>query len=180
MFLTDKGYFSIKEILIINIVTLCLAILLTLIKWVRHFYSYWIQAETKAIASEQIADELKLKLTQTAKLIEVQKGTSKSKIEIQNIRMAKIELGIVRVFSNVGDVAIYNGTLSELNDQLPAHLFFQVSRDAILHRETIKSITSSTFGKIELTIKEGNQTFTATVSRPKAALFRKWYNSMSA
>ena len=180
MSFAEKGYFSFRELIIINIVTLCLAFLLTMIKWGIHFYSHWIRAETKAIVSEQIADELKRKLTQTASVVEVQKGIAKSKLTVQNIRIAKIELGIVRVFSDTGEGTIFNGSLSELNDQLPDYLFFQVSRDTILHREAIKSITSSTFGKIKLTIKEGDDTFTTSVSRPKAALFRKWYNSISA
>jgi LytTr DNA-binding domain len=180
MSFAEKGNFSFRELVIINIITLCLAILLTLIKWVIHFYAHWIRAETKAMVSEQIADELKRKLTQTASAVEVQKGTAKSKLAVQNIRVAKIELGIVRVFSDTGEGAIFNGSLGELNDQLPDYLFFQVSRDTILHREAIKSITSSTFGKIELTIKEGEETATTSVSRPKAAKFRKWYNSISA
>ncbi len=180
MSLAEKGYFTFRELIIINSVTLCLAILLTLIKWVIHFYSHWMRAETKASVSEQLADELKRTLTQTTGLIDVQKGTSKTKLEVRNIRMAKIERGIVRVFSTTREGAIFSGSLSELNSQLPDYLFFQVSRDTIIHREAIESIASSTFGKIELTIKEGDETATTSVSRPKAAMFRKWYNSISA
>lgn len=180
MWATQKGFFSWRELVIINGVTLCLAILLTLIKWGIHFYSNWTQAETKASVSERIAEELKRKLAQTTSVIDVQKGTTKSKVEVQAIRIAKIELGIVRIYTNTQDGAIFPGSLSELITQLPNHLFFQVSRDAILHRDAIKSVSSSTFGKIQLAVKEGNHNSTLTVSRPKAAAFRRWYNSNSA
>ena len=180
MWITQKGFFSWKELIIINVVTLCLAILLTIIKWAIHFYSRWIQSETKALESERIANELKQKLTQTARIIEVQKGTAKSKVEAQAIRIAKIQLGTVRVYTKTGDGGIFPGTLSELNAQLPSHLFFQVTRDSILHREAIKSVASSTFGKIQLVVEEGYHNSNVTVSRPKAAMFRKWYNSTSA
>jgi len=180
MWFAEKGFFSLRELIIINCVTLCLAILLTLIKWTLQFYSRWKRAETEALATEQIVNELNRKFRQTENVIEVQKGIARSKLEVKCIRVAKIKAGIVLVFSDAGERTVFNGTLSELNDQLPDHIFFQVSRDTIVHREAITSTTSSTFGKIKLIIKEGDGTATASVSRPKAASFRKWYNSNSA
>lgn len=180
MWITNQGSFSWKEVLIINTVTLCLAILLTALGWGIHFYTRWVQAETKASETERIAGELKQKLTQSTQAIEVRKGTTKSKVEAQAISMAKIQSGVVRIYSKAGEGSIYPGTLSELMAQLPQHLFFQVSRDVILHRDVVKSISSSTFGKIQLVLSEGENQSTVTVSRPKAASFRKWYNSISA
>ena len=181
MWIAQNGFFSWKELLIINLVTLCLAMTLTLIKWGAHFYSHWVRAENKASASAKMADDLRMSITGPAQRIEIQKGVSKIKIEIQAIRMARIAFGTVRLYSNHGECGVFPGTLSQLSTQLPSHLFFQVTRDAILHREMISSISTSTFGKIHLTVKQPHGEDSGfTVSRPKAAAFRKWYNSNSA
>ena len=179
LWIAQKGFFSWKELLIINLVTLCLAMTLTLIKWGAHFYSRWVGAESKALASAKLVDDLKMSITKSTQSIEIQKGVSKIKIEIQAIRMARIAFGTVRLYSSNGECGVFPGTLSQLSAQLPAYLFFQVTRDAILHREMISSISTSAFGKIQLTIKQPHDSG-LTVSRPKAAAFRKWYNSNSA
>lgn len=179
MWITNKGFFSLRELVIINLVTLSLAILLTLTEWAIYFYSNWVRAETKASVIEHLADELKRKLRQADGVIEVQKGAVRSKLAVLTLRIAKIELGTVRVYTNAGERTIFNGSLSELSAQLPNHLFFQAARDTILHREAIISVAPSTFGKIKLVVNEINHASTITVSRPKAALFRKWYNSTS-
>jgi hypothetical protein len=180
MQITQKGFFSLEENLIINLVTLCLAVLLTFIKWGIHFYQRWIFAENNASASEQIIADLKRKLIQPIDLIEIQKGTSKLKIKAQTVRIAKIEFGIVRIYSDTGPYGIFPGTLSQLSTLLPEHLFFQAGRDAILHKQTIQSISSSTFGKIQVKLLENyRQEEGFIISRPKAAAFRKWFNSIS-
>jgi DNA-binding LytR/AlgR family response regulator len=178
MWIARKGFFSWKELLTINLVTLCLAIMLTLIKWGAHFYSRWVRAESKASASAKMADDLRMSLAEAPQSIEIQKGISKVIIEIRTIRMARIAFGTVRLYSSQGECGVFPGTLSQLAAQLPSYSFFQVTRDAILHRETIGSITTSTFGKIELTTKQPLDS-AFTVSRPKAAAFRRWYNSNS-
>lgn len=180
LWITGQGFFSWQENAIINIVTVCMAIMLTFISWAIHFYSCWIGAETVATESARLIKDLRQQFMQTGGTIEIQKGTSKIKVEIKNIRIAKIELGIVRIYSDVGMVGFFPGTLSQLNTLLPTHLFFQVTRDAIIHREIIKSIASASFGKIEVMVSEKkNDPSFYTVSRPKAAAFRKWYNSIS-
>jgi hypothetical protein len=177
MWMAQNGFFSWKELLIINLVTLCLAMILTLIKWGAHFYSHWARAEGKASTSAKMVEDLKR--SATTQSIEIQKGVSKIKMEIQAIRMAKIAFGTVRLYSDNGECGVFPGTLSQLSALLPGSLFFQVTRDAILHREMIGSILTSTFGKIQLTTKQPLDSV-FTVSRPKAAAFRKWYRSNSA
>ncbi|WP_160143642.1 LytTR family DNA-binding domain-containing protein [Chryseolinea soli] len=179
MWIAQKGFFSWKELLTINLVTLCLAMILTLMQWGTHFYSRWVHAESKASASAKMAKDLKMSIAGTSQSIEIQKGISKIRMEIQAIRMAKIAFGTVRLYSNDGECGVFPGTLSQLSAQLPGYWFFQVTRDAILHREMINSISTSTFGKIQVTIKQPHDAG-FIVSRPKAAAFRKWYNSKSA
>jgi len=178
LWITQNGFFSWKELLVINLVTLCLAMALTLLKWGSFFYSRWVRAESRASVSAKMADDLRRSIAGSAQSIEIQKGVSKIRIEVQAIRMARIAFGTVRLYSDNGECGVYPGTLSQLSAQLPGFWFFQVTRDAILHREMISSISTSTFGKIQLTIKPPLDSG-FTVSRPKAAAFRKWYNSNS-
>lgn len=180
MWITGKGFFSWRELGIINLVTLCLAILLTIINWSFHFYFRWKNAEANTSGAFRLVHDLREKITRENQLIELQKGTSRIKVESKTIRMATIEFGTVRVYSDKDQCSIFTGSLSQLYSQLPDHLYFQVTRDAILHRDVIKTISPSTFGKIHLTIQETNAApSTYTVSRPRAAAFRKWYNSNS-
>ena len=87
---------------------------------------------------------------------------------------------MVRIYCNYGELGFFQGTLTQLKTLLPDYLFFQVTRKAIINREVIRSISSSTFGKIQLIVNERNNNSSIyTVSRPKAAAFRKWYNSNS-
>jgi hypothetical protein len=181
MLLSQKGFFSWKEVEIINLVVIVLTFLLTFTTWFIHFYSQWMNAENTATQSSLLVEELNQKITQTTQFINLQKGNSKIKAEIKNIRLAKIEFGIIHVYSDSGEYGFFQGTIAQLNTQLPDHLFFQVTRDAILHRETIQGIASSSFGKIDLIVNEPSGNSSAfTVSRPKAAAFRKWYDSISS
>jgi hypothetical protein len=181
MWITQQGFFSWKEIVVINLVTLCLAILLTVINWLFHFYFRWKSAEVNTQSAFRMVDDLRQKVVLGNQYIELQKGTSRIKVESKIICVARIEFGTVRVYSNKGVAGIFAGTLSQLYALLPGHLYFQVTRDTILHRDLIRTITSSTFGKIELTIDESIDAPTSyTVSRTRASAFRRWFNSNSA
>jgi hypothetical protein len=181
MWITQQGFFSWKEIVIINLVTLCLAILLTVISWSFHFYFRWRSAEINTQDAFRVVDDLRQKIISGKQFIELQRGTSRIKVESKTIRIATIEFGTVRVYLDKGITGIFAGTLSQLYSQLPDHLYFQVTRDTILHRDVVKTVSSSTFGKIDLTIDESIDIPTSyTVSRPRASTFRKWFNSNSA
>lgn len=181
LWVIGEGFFTWKQTIIINVVTLILAVLLTFITWAISFYKNWLVADKNAERATQLANELQKKIVLAGQFIEAQKGNAKVKIQAQSVRLAKIESGIVRIYTVEGDNGVFNGPLAELNNLLPDHLFFQVSRDAFLHKEVIQKVASSSFGKIELTIAAGygiEPSF--TVSRPKAAAFRKWYHRSSA
>jgi DNA-binding LytR/AlgR family response regulator len=155
--------------------------LLTFFNWSVHFYFRWIGAENMASENARLVNDLKQKITQPLRAIDIYKGTSKIKVEPKNILIAKIDFGIVRIYCSNGESGSFQGTLTQLKTLLPTYFFFQVTRDTIVHREVIKSFSSSTFGKIQLIVNERNNTPSSyTVSRPKASVFRKWYNSNSA
>lgn len=180
LWITQKGFFSWAEAGIINFVTFCLCIILTFANWSIHFYFRWIRAETIVLELAPLAQNHNLKVEKPAQPIEIQQGNVRIKIAPQNIRIAKIEFGAVRVYTSDEGWGYFAGTLSQLKNLLLNDTFFQITRDAIVHRDLVKSISPSTFGKIQLTLKEINgKSSNYTVSRPKAAAFRKWYNSTS-
>jgi LytTr DNA-binding domain len=181
VWITQQGFFSWKEAGLINLVTLCLAILLTMVNWSFHFYSGWKNAEATMAGAFRTVNNLERRIVQQDQFIELQKGSSKIKVESKTVRIATIELGVVRVYADKDQYGVFAGTLTQLYSQLPDYWYFQVTRDTILHRDVIKTISSSTFGKIDLTIYENDDSSPSiyTVSRPKAAAFRRWYNSNS-
>lgn len=176
LLVTKIGLFSFKETIIINLVTLVMALFLTFFNWAVYFYFRWIGAENIASENARFADELKPFIVKPVPMILIQKGTRKVRIEPQNICYAKIDLGIVRIYCFDGLSGIFQYSLAQLQTMLPEFLFFRITRDVIIHRDAIKSISSSTFGKIQVvTIDRNNINSTYNVSRPKAASFRKWY-----
>ncbi|HWA36047.1 MAG TPA: LytTR family DNA-binding domain-containing protein [Cyclobacteriaceae bacterium] len=180
MFVSGSGFFTFAQLIVINFVVLVLAAALTVTKWSVYFYSLWIGAEGKAELSAKRADVLMAKISKPTSVIGVQKGLTKMKIGIDSIRIAKVESGTVRLYASDGDGGVFQGSLTELSLQLPEYLFFRASRDVIVHRDVIRKTTSSSFGKILLTVSRARTEEFVMVSRPKAAAFRRWYNSNSA
>lgn len=180
LWLTSQGFFTWMELLIINLVTLGISILLTVANWGFDFYKRWRAAEYSIMDSSHEINHLRSQLNQSSNLIELQKGNTKFKIEANNIAAAIHTHGIVRVYAKDRQQGTFNGALSELSDRLPNHLFFLATRNTILNRNIIASITPATYGKLQVKIKdlildEGD----IVVSRLKASSFRKWYNSTS-
>ncbi len=125
-------------------------------------------------------NDLKSGIDKLEHQIELLKGNNIFRINISDIQFAKIEFGTVWVYFEKNYKAVYSGTLNDLNSLLPSFLFFRTTRNSILRRDIILSISPSTYGKIDLKLKEtivGEDNI--TVSRPKASQFRKWYYSNS-
>jgi len=169
-----------EELLLINSITFLIAIILTLINWTSHFYSNWIETENKLHISSEKFDELKSKLPPEPQLIELLKGHDLYKIDISEVQLARSEFGTIWIYFGNKNKGVFNGTLNKLEKILPKRLFFRAARNIIIHRESILALSKSTYGKIDLKIKENiiNDEY-ITVSRPKASTFRKWYNSNS-
>lgn len=178
LWLSGEGFFSMDEYLIVNLVTLTLAFLLATVRWAVQFYKRWLSAESRAEEAGRQADELRQGIARLAEDLALQRGTSTVNVPIRTVRLARIDSGVVRVYTEDDQWFVYAGTLGSLMSRLPAHGFFQVSRDVILHREAIRGMASGSFGKVELTIEPGAPD-PVVVSRPKAAAFRRWYHSNS-
>lgn len=180
LWITGKGFFTWPELLSINLITLIIALLLTIVNWTTDFYRRWRKAEFQLRDATHELKNLKSKIEWSSQPIELQRGNTKYQVKVKDLRLAKSESGIVRIYIENGENGMFRGTLNELSSQLPDHLFFRVTRNLIIHREMILAIFPSTFGKVQLKtkeiIKDGDK---ITVSRPKAAVFRKWYYSTS-
>ncbi|PWL38869.1 hypothetical protein DKG77_11570 [Flagellimonas aquimarina] len=177
--LIGDGFYSLNELLVINLCVFVVALLLTFFKWSVHFYKNWISAEHSLTNSAKELDELKSEFDKSSNLIELQKGNGIVQIKAEAIRFVKSDLGIIWVYYD-DKKAAFNGTLVGLMQLLPQHLFFQATRNTIIRQEIIMSITPSTYGKIDLKIKDGvDDNAMITISRLKAASFRKWRNSTS-
>lgn len=179
MRLVYHDFFSVRELKIINLVTMCLAVVLTLSNWAIQFYQRWIAAEKNAHKLTQEKETLQKKVQSHHQLIELQKGTKKWNTEAHHIRLARVEFDTIRVYLSPQDQSVFSGSLTQLKALLPEDIFFLVTRDAILHRNAIESTQPASFGKLEITIQQGYGNTTFTISRLKAATFRKWYNSSS-
>ncbi|MEM9363898.1 MAG: LytTR family DNA-binding domain-containing protein [Bacteroidota bacterium] len=174
----DDGFHTLNELLVINFSVLILAFLLTIVKWATHFYHNWRKTENYLTDSNKKIDELKSEIEQSGLQIELLKGSDLYRIDIKTIQLATIEHGIVWVYFEETNKAVYQGTLNNLKAKLPEILFYQVTRSTILRKDTILAISSSTYGKIDIKLRTklfDNKIL--TVSRPKASQFRKWYNS---
>ena len=180
MWITGKGFFTGKELFIINLTTLVIALLLTVVNWTADFYMRWRKAEFQLRDASDELDRLKSKIEWSSQPIELQKGNTKYQVKVKDLRLAKSALGIIRVYMENGEYGTFPGTLNQLASQLPEHLFFRAARNIIIHREIILAISPSTFGTVQLKTKEITKDVNKiTVSRPKAAVFRKWYYSTS-
>ena len=171
---------DLEELIIINIVAFAISLLLTILTWSAHFCKNWISAEKNLHQTNEQLDKLILSIKSVHEFISLGFGKKQFKIPAEEIRFAIIELGIVRVWATKSRYGIFNDSLTSLQKLLPEHLFFLINRKIIIHRDIIKSVSSSTFGKINIEI-DNNETNNniITVSRQKASRFRNWYNSTS-
>lgn len=180
IWISGDSFHTWDEIIIINFLALLFALLLTFIKWLVHFYKNWRVTSLNLNTTTNEFRALKSSLEKTSQTIELQKGNHLFKVSLEDINLVKSELGIVYVYKHSLDRGIYKGSLNTLEKTLPEHLFFRINRNFILHRDTIKSISPSTYGKIQIHIFNTiDNTKNLTVSRPKASTFRKWYYSTS-
>ena len=174
------AFYSNEEILIINLVVFIIALLLVIIKWAAQFYNKWKFSDSNLKKSNIELDQLLSKLEHTNRSIKLQRKSSDYITNIDTIRIAKSEFGIVKVYMENHEAFVFHGTLSKLASLLPEHLFFPVTRNMIIHYDKVISMSSSTYGKISIKIQDpDSKEEEVIVSRLKASKFRTWYNSSS-
>ena len=180
IFLRGEDFYAWNELITINVVAFAVSLLLTFFTWMAFYYQRWKLAESSLHQSKDQLDEIKSRMDREARSITLYKGNKQFRLPAQEIRQAKSQLGIVRVWLADGGQGIFQGTLTELLGLLPQQLFFPAGRNMIIHRDTIQSVSSSSYGKIALEIDPYDSPDSRlTISRQKASAFRKWYNSAS-
>ncbi len=178
--LKGDGFYSLNELVIINISVFMVALVLTFLKWSMHFYKNWRSTAHHLQHSHKALDALKSELEKTTRQIALLKGNSQLRVAVEDIQYAESELGVVWVHFE-GSKAVFNDSLHALMEQLPGRIFFHANRNTVVRKDMVLSIASSTYGKIELQLKESLDLGTPiTISRSKAASFRRWYNGISS
>ncbi len=178
IWLIGDDFYSIKELVIINLSVFLVALLLTLIKWAVHFYKNWKNAEHELDSSKETLNKIKVELDKSDTYVELQRGNENLRVSIADVIHAETQNGVVWVYYQVTR-AVYPGTLDSLTSHLPKHQFFLASRNAVVNKDSIVSISPSTYGKIDIGLMSPLEEHQITVSRLKAAQFRKWYHSSS-
>ncbi len=179
IWLIGDDFYSMKELITINLCVFGVALFLTFFKWSMHFYKNWVNAERNLETTSEHLNQLKSEFDKTKAQIELQKGNSTLHIHIEDICFIKAELGIVWVYYDM-EKAVFQNSLASLMELLPKLAFFHATRNTIVRKDMILSISPSTYGKIDLVVKNSlENNYPITISRLKAASFRKWYNSSS-
>ncbi len=178
IWLSGDTFHSIDETLLINLIVLSIVLISSLIKWCFFLYNKWVLVNKNLINNLNENQKLKSYIDKSSKEIELVKGNFISHMPISKIRYAIIESGIINVYDANKRLGAFNGSLTYLESKLPEYNFFKLSRHIITHKEGIKRIMSSTYGKIEIELNNELINHTViTVSRLKASKFRKWYSS---
>lgn len=173
-------FYESGEIIVINLIVFAISFLLVFFKWSKMFYNRWKSTELHLEKSNIELDKMSSILQKSNQVLILKKLNEDFSIKIQDIRLAKIEYGNVKIYTVDYEFYLFPGTLNEFISLLPENLFFQATRNVILHRDIIVSISPSTYGKVLIKIDDAFlEIEEITVSRPKASAFRKWYYSTS-
>ena len=179
--LIGDEFYLLNEIIIINLIIFIITFFLVVFKWTSFFYKKWKTSEINLQENKVKIEKLSSNIKQANASIKVRKKNSDYFVKAENVRIVLSELGVVKVFTNTNESYTFNGTLNKISSLLPENLFFPVTRNSIVHHQQIISLTPSTYGKIEVKIKNNHSKESViTVSRLKAAAFRKWYHSTSS
>ncbi|MEO1256544.1 MAG: LytTR family DNA-binding domain-containing protein, partial [Bacteroidota bacterium] len=145
------------------------------------YFSQWKLTESKLLESKHELSEV-IEKQQETKPIQITKGKKKVNIQLADVKAISVKNGVTLVDTETPHhTGIFQGTLKELWQILPADTFFPARRNVIIRRETVESFSSDKYGKIKVELRIGERdSVPVTISREKAASFRKWFNSDSA
>lgn len=170
-------FYSLGELFIINLIVFFVGFILVFFRWAIKFYKKWQNTEEDLVESKTVLNEMSSDLKRKDETIILRRSNEDCNVKISEIKTAYIEFGIVKVLLSKDEFYVFDGSLTALFDDLPKNLFFLVTRNIILHRDSITSISSSSYGKVLLkTSLPIQELVEITVSRPKASSFRKWYH----
>ena len=111
----------------------------------------------------------------------LKKNSKDSILGVKKIRVAMLEFGVLKVYTQDQGFHVFPGSISKLASILPMQFFFQVNRNMIVHRESILSFATSSHGKITVEVQGlQNKSMETSISRLKAASFRSWFHGSSS
>lgn len=180
MYLTVGGFYSLREYIIINVVAFSVTVFLTGLSWIAFYFKCWKETELNLQKTNRSLSDIRKNLKASEPTIQLLKGSKMIVIPANEITTANIMHGVVRVQTKLNGAAVYKGSLTKFKKILPNALFFMPNRNSIVHRDSILAFKSSSFGKIEIELKNiADPIKNITVSRQKASTFRRWFNTTS-
>ncbi|GGI56725.1 LytTR family DNA-binding domain-containing protein [Winogradskyella haliclonae] len=181
IWLSGDSFHSLEELLLINLIVLSIVLILSLTRWCMFLHNKWVLTQKDLTNNKKENLNLKQLIHKSSKKIKLSKRNSIFMVEAANIKLAILEYGNIKIYDNKDILGVFEGSLANLESQLPKAFFFKVSRQVIIHREEVKKMSPSNYGKIELELhnKSAKNPF-VMISRLKASKFRQWYYSNSS
>jgi DNA-binding LytR/AlgR family response regulator len=133
-----------------------------------HYYKEWKQSEQKRIEEKKIR----------AGGFSVKHGKQNLLLPFNEIAGFYSEEGYTVLLNNQDKKFFPDKSLDKIEKALPEEWFFRLSRQYIIHRDTVKGFKRLNDGKLDVMIKpHGNLPPSIQVSRLKAAAFKNWFES---
>ncbi|MEP5613467.1 MAG: LytTR family DNA-binding domain-containing protein [Cyclobacteriaceae bacterium] len=165
------GFYAFGDLMVINISVVSLVFFFTLIDTGIYFYNNWRNASR---TEESFAKSAQ-------KPIQVSIGKSQHFVSQENISCAIGQSGLVVIVTKEGRCLPYSQSLDKLATKLSTDQFFRANRQMILSHGIIETMVSIEYGKIRVNLSEGDgYPSKVTVSRTRAAEFRKWLRNQVA
>lgn len=160
------GFYEIDELVIINLAMISMTLVFSRID-----SSIYLYKNRKVIFPSNAESTKEI-------TINVSLGKVKYRLKPSEIRCAVAQSNSVLLITEEKRRIPYSGSLDALIKQLDSEDFFRANRQMVLKKSMIDSIKALDHGKIEVQLAPfPGQPEKVTVSRIKAAEFRRWLNS---
>ncbi len=163
------GFYGFGDLMVINISVVSLVFLFTLIDTGIFFFSKW-----KTASNQKDTPRVE------QKTIQLSVGKTQHLITAGDIRCAIGQSGLVVIVTKEGRRLPYSQSLDALMTKLDPQLFFRANRQTILTHGIVQSMKALEYGKIQVSLLPDNgHPSEVTISRTRAAEFRKWMSTQT-
>ncbi len=164
------GFYAFGDLMVINVSVVSLVFFFSLIDTGIFFFSKWKNASNQSVVSVPGQKPIQLSIGKTQHLITQ-----------EDIKCAIGQSGLVVIVTNEGRRLPYTRSLDTLMTKLDPQVFFRANRQTIVSHGIVQSMKAMEYGKIQVhLLMENGQTDAVTISRTRAAEFRKWMNAQTA
>ncbi len=164
------GFYAFGDLMVINISVVSLVFFFTLIDTGIFFFSNWKKASNQYVISNKDQKPIQLSVGKTQHLITQ-----------EDIKCAIGQSGLVVIVTNEGRRLPYTQSLDALMSKLDPRVFFRANRQTIVSHGIVQSMKAMEYGKIQVSLSmENGNPDEVTISRTRAAEFRKWMNAQTA